>query len=105
SSRRRHTRFSRDWSSDVCSSDLCVITVITRGKDEILLAKNAHNTKSQMYGLIAGFVEVGETLEDAVRRETLEEVGLQLKNIQYQIGRASCRERVERSVDGGAAGE
>ncbi len=35
-----------------------------------------------MYGLIAGFVEVGETLEDAVRRETLEEVGLKLKNIQ-----------------------
>ena len=61
----------------------CVITVITRGKDEILLAKNARNTKSQMYGLIAGFVEVGETLEDAVRRETLEEVGLHLKNIQY----------------------
>src|SRR6266700_7328732 len=27
SSRRRHTRFSRDWSSDVCSSDLCVDTV------------------------------------------------------------------------------
>src|SRR5690606_40592164 len=25
SSRRRHTRFSRDWSSDVCSSDLCAI--------------------------------------------------------------------------------
>src|SRR5690606_39819608 len=24
SSRRRHTRFSRDWSSDVCSSDLCL---------------------------------------------------------------------------------
>ena len=61
----------------------CVITVITRGEDEILLAKNARNTKSQMYGLIAGFVEVGETLEEAVRRETLEEVGLKLKNIQY----------------------
>src|SRR5690606_16899396 len=61
----------------------CVITVITRGEDEILLAKNARNTKSQMYGLIAGFVEVGETLEEAVRRETLEEVGLELKNIQY----------------------
>ncbi|MGE8540281.1 NAD(+) diphosphatase [Acinetobacter sp. ANC 3813] len=60
----------------------CVITVITRGKDEILLAKNARNT-SNMYGLIAGFVEVGETLEDAVRRETLEEVGLKLGKIEY----------------------
>lgn len=61
----------------------CVITVITRSEDEILLAKNARNKNSQMYGLIAGFVEVGETLEDAVRRETEEEVGLKLKNIQY----------------------
>ena len=60
----------------------CVITVITKGNDEILLAKNAKNS-SNMYGLIAGFVEVGETLEDAVRRETLEEVGIQVKNLQY----------------------
>lgn len=60
----------------------CVITVITRGNDEILLAKNAKN-KSSMYGLIAGFVEVGETLEDAVQRETFEEIGLHLKNIEY----------------------
>ena len=60
----------------------CVITVITRGENEILLAKNAKNT-SNMYGLIAGFVEVGETLEAAVQRETLEEVGIRVKNIQY----------------------
>ena len=60
----------------------CVIIVITRGKDEILLAKNAKN-KSNMYGLIAGFVEVGETLEQAVQRETLEEVGIHVNNIQY----------------------
>ena len=31
-----------------------------------------------MYSLIAGFVEVGETLEEAVHRETLKEVGLQV---------------------------
>src|SRR5690606_25481347 len=36
SSRRRHTRFSRDWSSDVCSSDLVVVTSHTweNGKNE-----------------------------------------------------------------------
>src|SRR5690606_39629351 len=30
SSRRRHTRFSRDWSSDVCSSDLVVVFAATK---------------------------------------------------------------------------
>ena len=60
----------------------CVITIITKGDDELLLAKSAHN-KSNMYGLIAGFVEVGETLEEAVQREAFEEVGVKLKNIRY----------------------
>src|SRR5690606_40278216 len=32
SSRRRHTRFSRDWSSDVCSSDLVAGTCMNAGK-------------------------------------------------------------------------
>ena len=60
----------------------CIITIITKGTDEILLAKSVHN-KTNMYGLIAGFVEVGETLEEAVQREAFEEVGLKLKNIRY----------------------
>lgn len=60
----------------------CIITIITKGDDEVLLAKSAQN-KSNMYGLIAGFVEVGETLEEAVQREAFEEVGLKLKNIRY----------------------
>ncbi|WP_298144598.1 NAD(+) diphosphatase [uncultured Acinetobacter sp.] len=60
----------------------CVITIITRGDNEVLLAKNARNPRP-VYGLIAGFVEVGETLEEAVRRETLEEVGIDVKNLQY----------------------
>lgn len=59
----------------------CIITIITKG-DEILLAKSVHR-KDNIYGLIAGFVEVGETLEQAVARETKEEVGIDVKNIRY----------------------
>ncbi|MGL5058307.1 MAG: NAD(+) diphosphatase [Fusobacteriaceae bacterium] len=58
-----------------------VIVAITDG-EKILLTKYA-NGPYQKYALIAGFMEIGETLEDTVRRETFEEVGLKLKNIKY----------------------
>ncbi len=59
----------------------CVIMAITRG-NEILLARNVQRP-GKMFGLLAGFVEVGETLEQAVARETLEEVGVEISNIRY----------------------
>lgn len=59
----------------------CIIVIIRDGR-RILLAKGKR-ASHHYYGLIAGFVEVGETLEQAVQRETLEEVGIQLTNIQY----------------------
>src|SRR5690606_40369351 len=37
SSRRRHTRFSRDWSSDVCSSDLWEVEIERTGKYDVFL--------------------------------------------------------------------
>lgn len=60
----------------------CIITIITKHDQEVLLAQSAKH-QGDMYSLIAGFVEVGETLEQAVAREAFEEVGVQLKNIRY----------------------
>lgn len=59
-----------------------IIVRIRRG-DEILLVHAKNFRRSEMYGLVAGFVETGETLEECVRREVHEEVGLEIKNIRY----------------------
>jgi len=58
-----------------------VIVAITDG-ERLLLARNAHGT-FRHYSLIAGYVEIGETAEQAVHRETLEEVGLRLKDVRF----------------------
>lgn len=58
-----------------------IIVAITKG-DEILLAHNK-TFKNNIYSIIAGFVDPGETLEDCVRREVYEEVGIKVKNIKY----------------------
>lgn len=58
-----------------------VIVLVRRG-DEILLAHNRKFT-TPVYGLIAGFVEAGEDLEQTVRREVMEEVNIAVGNIRY----------------------
>lgn len=50
--------------------------------DRILLTRY-NRSGYRRHALVAGFVEIGETLEDAVRREVMEEVGLRVKNIRY----------------------
>lgn len=58
------------------------IIVLIRKENTLLMARSPH-FKPGVYGLIAGFVEVGESIEDAVHREVHEEVGLQIKNLRY----------------------
>lgn len=58
------------------------VIVLIRRNDEVLLV-HAKNFKTDFYGLVAGFVETGETLEEAVHREVMEETGLSIKNLTY----------------------
>ena len=61
-----------------------VIVAVT-DNDRILLTKYA-GRMYRNYALIAGFNEAGETLEQTVEREVMEEVGLNVKNIRYYDG-------------------
>ena len=58
-----------------------VIAAVTDG-DRILVTRYAGRPYIGL-ALIAGFVEIGETLEDTVRREVMEEVGLRVKDLRY----------------------
>lgn len=58
-----------------------MMVLIKRG-DSILLARHAASP-TQFFTALAGFLEAGESAEDAVHREVFEEVGLKVNNIQY----------------------
>ena len=48
-----------------------------------MLLVHARNFRGTFKGLVAGFLEPGETLEECVRREVMEETGLTIKNLKY----------------------
>lgn len=60
----------------------CIIVLVTRGKSALLV--HSRNFRRPFYGLVAGFVETGETLEQCVHREVFEETGLRISNLQYR---------------------
>ena len=80
-----HTEISKHCTE--CGKEIwpqlqtAIIVRVTRG-DEVLMV-HAHNFRGHFYGLVAGFVETGETLEECVRREVWEETHLKVKNVRY----------------------
>ena len=59
-----------------------VIVAVTEG-DRLLLTRYANRPGASRFALVAGFTEIGETAEQTVEREVMEEVGLRVKNIRY----------------------
>lgn len=59
----------------------CVIVLIMKG-EQMLLARSSR-TGSNFFSCLAGFIEIGETPEEAVKREVKEEVGFNVANIRY----------------------
>jgi NAD+ diphosphatase len=60
----------------------CVIVTVYRD-GALLLARSHRMKKLGIYSCIAGFVEVGESIEEAVHREVLEEAGIKVANLRY----------------------
>lgn len=58
------------------------IIVAIRNGDKLLMVRNQKRPQG-FYGLVAGFVEAGESLEEAVHREVFEETNLRVKNLKY----------------------
>ncbi len=83
----RHAGHQRQCTNPACGTvhfprtDPAVIMLVTDG-EHVVLGRQAVWTKGQ-HSVLAGFVEPGESLEDAVRRETFEEVGLVVTNVRY----------------------
>lgn len=59
----------------------CIIVAIRRD-DRILLAQHVRH-RNGVHTVLAGFTEVGETLEQTVEREVMEETGIKIKNLRY----------------------
>lgn len=58
------------------------VIVLIKKEDKVLLV-HARNFRGTYKGLVAGFLEAGETLEECINREVMEETGLTIKNLRY----------------------
>lgn len=82
----KHSEKERAMHCDKCGYTsypriMPAVIVGVLNQDKILLTK--YRTGFQHFALIAGFTEIGETVEETVSREVMEEAGLKVKNIRY----------------------
>ena len=83
-----HSTHERAMVCEACGNTVyprispAVIVLIHDGGENIMLARGV-NFRGGFYSCIAGYLEIGESLEQAVKREALEEVGLHLDDITY----------------------
>jgi NAD+ diphosphatase len=75
-------RCTQDGSSYFPRTDPAVIMAVTDADDRLLLARSPHWPEGRL-SVLAGFVEPGESLEAAVAREVLEEVGVVVEGVRY----------------------
>src|SRR5690606_41021973 len=90
SSRRRHTRFSRDWSSDVCSSDLLATELEAAEAASPPDATKVAGLKALIQQTDAEYTRVQKAVSESPAFRTA--IAATIGN---QIGRASCRGRVQ----------
>ena len=86
----RQTEDKKDERAKICTAcsqvyypRLSPAVIVAVVKNDRLLMANSPRFPSKFYSVLAGFVEPGETLEECVKREVHEEVGIEVKNIRY----------------------
>lgn len=66
----------------ICPGVIVAVTCCEGGDERIVLTRYAGRTTA-LWALVAGFTEIGETLEETVRREVMEEVGLTVRDLRF----------------------
>jgi len=69
---------------------ICPAVIVGVTKGDKLLVTKYKDRPSVKWALVAGFAEIGETIEDTVRREVLEETGVRVKNLRFYKSQPWC---------------